>query len=299
MTQREIELTLDDIRELIGNALVDQLPRNSEHSEQLVRAIAWGVLGGGKRLRGTLVYTVSEGFSTSNIAGALDFAVAIELMHSYSLIHDDLPSMDDADLRRGKPSTHKKFGAAMATLAGDALQALAFDVIANSKYLSSSQIARGCKVLAVASGWRGMVGGQAWDISDEQPVGSESELSQLHQAKTGELFKAAILLGLIAGDQDLDPDTLEWGEKFGMKLGWVFQMVDDVIDVTQSSDTTGKPALHDDKLGKITYPQLLGMEGTLERIECARKELKQFLKEKDLENSLLDDLVWRCIDRVA
>ena len=292
-------MTSDEVRQAIERALKDALPTRSEHSDALVDALAWSVLGGGKRLRGILVCATALAFGESNLNRAIDLASSIELMHAYSLVHDDLPAMDDADLRRGQSSTHKKFGEAIAILAGDALQALAFEVIVTSNLLSNSQKTSATRMLATRAGWQGMVGGQAWDIDSNRLPENERELEILQGAKTGEMFQAAILFGLIAADVELNDERMKWGKSLGAKLGRAFQMVDDLIDVMQTSSTTGKPENQDQTAGKVTYPGFLGLSTTRERIAIVKKEITQLLREDQLEETLLAETVDQCIDRIA
>ena len=292
-------MTSDEVRQAIERALEDTLPRRSEHSDALVEALSWSVLGGGKRLRGILACATALAFGESNLNRVIDLAKSIELMHAYSLVHDDLPAMDDADLRRGQSSTHKKFGEAIAILAGDALQASAFEVIVNSDELSEAQKASAIRVLAEKAGWRGMVGGQAWDIDSNRLPGNEKELEILQGAKTGEMFQTAILFGLIAADVDLNDDRREWGETLGAKLGRAFQMVDDLIDVMETASTTGKPVNQDQTAGKVTYPALLGLTTTRKRIATLQNEIRQMLQEDQLEETLLAETVDQCIERIA
>lgn len=292
-------MTSDEVRQAIERALEDTLPSRSEHSDALVEALSWSVLGGGKRLRGILSCATALAFGESSLNRVIDLAVSIELMHAYSLVHDDLPAMDDADLRRGQSSTHKKFGEAMAILAGDALQAMAFDVIVNSDELSDAQQASAIRVLAEKAGWQGMVGGQAWDIDAKRLPKNEKELEILQGAKTGDMFQTAILFGLIAANVELNEDRREWGELLGAKIGRAFQMVDDLIDVIQSSSTTGKPENQDQTAGKVTYPALLGLTTTRTRIATVQEEITQLLGEFQLDQTLLAETVDQCIERIA
>ena len=292
-------MTSDEVRQAIERALEDTLPRRSEHSDALVDALSWSVLGGGKRLRGILACATALAFGELNLNRVIDLAISIELMHAYSLVHDDLPAMDDADLRRGQSSTHRKFGEAMAILAGDALQAMAFDVIVNSGELSDGQQASAIRVLAEKAGWQGMVGGQAWDIDSKRLPKNEKELEILQGAKTGDMFQTAILFGLIAANDELNDALRQWGESLGAKLGCAFQMVDDLIDVMESSSTTGKPENQDQIAGKVTYPALLGLSTTRKRITTVQEEITQLLDEFQLDQTLLAETVDQCIERIA
>ena len=292
-------MTLIEIRQRIEKELDRSLPIDSTHSEQLVQAVRWSVLGGGKRLRGTLTCAVATALGTPDLEELMDLAVAIELIHAYSLVHDDLPAMDDADLRRGKASTQKKFGEALAILAGDGLQTLAFEQLVRSTQLTDSQKTRAVLLLSNAAGWEGMVGGQAWDISKEHKPETETELAELHSAKTGRLFKAAVMFGLIPGNNDLSDELHAWGSSLGSELGLIFQMVDDVIDVTQSSAVSGKPHQIDEAHSKVTYPSLLGLETTRKRISESHQAVVSLLEQRSLQTSLLTEVVDQCVRRVS
>ena len=216
----------------------------------------YAVLGGGKRIRPRLVYAAGR------LAGApmesLDAAAAaVELIHAYSLIHDDLPAMDDDDLRRGRPTVHRQFDEATAILAGDALQALAFEVIADAEVDEATSQAW-VKLLAKAAGHAGMVGGQVLDLAGENRSLDQGELEALHRRKTGALIHAAVMMGGVAGH--LVPDELSRLGRFGADIGLAFQIHDDVLDATTATEVLGKPQGSDARQGKSTYLSLLGIE---------------------------------------
>ncbi len=290
---------LEEFVGAIETHLEGVLPSKSEHSKELVEGMRYAVLNGGKRLRGSLVcatsYTLSGCYTS-----ALDSACAIECLHAYSLVHDDLPVMDDADLRRGKPSCHKVFGPAMATLVGDALQPLAFNLIADCDTIPGDKRLEITKVLSRAAGWKGMVGGQAWDIQlTPDDTLSVEELRRLHAAKTGEFFVAAVDIGRIIGDERLDAQVSTGLHRFGVNLGEAFQVVDDVLDCSQSSDITGKPIGQDSRLGKQTFPVLLGIDAaTAYAHELLEKALGE-LVELGFSDSVLADVAKRCVDRIS
>lgn len=290
---------LEEFVGAIETRLESILPTESDHSQDLVDGMRYSVLNGGKRLRGSLVCATSYMLSGS-YTSALDSACALECLHAYSLVHDDLPVMDDADLRRGQPSCHKVFGPAMATLVGDALQPLAFNLILESDSISTKQRLEIAKVLASAAGWHGMVGGQAWDIrltADDSL--SIEELRRLHAAKTGEFFVAAVDIGRIVGDAH-DSDQISIGlRRFGTYLGEAFQVVDDVLDYSQSSDVTGKPVGQDVRHGKQTYPVLLGLnEATAHAHDLLDKALG-VLTELGFGETALADVAKRCVERIS
>lgn len=290
---------LEEFVSAIETRLERVLPATSEHSQELVEGMRYAVLNGGKRLRGSLVCATSHTLSGS-YASALDCACALECLHAYSLVHDDLPVMDDADLRRGKPSCHKVFGPAMATLVGDALQPLAFNLITACDAISGEKRLEIARVLSRAAGWQGMVGGQAWDIQlAADDALSVEALRRLHAAKTGEFFVAAVDIGRIIGNERQDEQVTRGLHRFGVNLGEAFQVVDDVIDCSQTSDITGKPIGQDSRLGKQTFPVLLGInEATAYAHELLRKALGE-LEQLGFDDSVLADVAKRCVDRIS
>lgn len=232
-------------------------------AEKLREAILYSVMNGGKRIRPLLVYATgySLGVSWDNLDAP---AVAIELIHAYSLIHDDLPAMDNADMRRGKPSCHKAFNEALAILAGDALQPLAFEIIASHPgTLQNEQRLTMIKVLSQASGYQGMVAGQTIDI---EGVHNLEDLIEMYTLKTGALIKASVKLGFIAANQS--PHRAQVAiEKYAACLGLAFQLQDDLLDVESHAAITGKPHQLDAENKKITYPSLLGIEHTRNKVQ--------------------------------
>lgn len=234
-------------------ALVACLP---PAGERLADAMRYATLGGGKRLRAALVYATADDFAVP--LDAVDAAAcALEALHAYSLIHDDLPAMDDDDLRRGRPSTHKAFDEATAILAGDALNTLAFQLLATSPLPPAAQIAQ-IRILADAAGWRGMVGGQMRDIVATGSRLTLDELQAVHAGKTGALIRAALHCGAIpaTGYDEYRPAL----DALGTALGIAYQIADDILDATADSVTLGKTAGKDAAQGKNTYPALLGLD---------------------------------------
>ena len=290
---------LDEFVAAIEKRLDVSLPNASEHSKDLVDGMRYAVLNGGKRLRGSLVCATCHTLSGS-YKHALDSACALECMHAYSLVHDDLPVMDDADLRRGQPSCHKVFGPAMATLVGDALQPLAFNLVLNCDDMPGEKQLEIAKVLSHAAGWRGMVGGQAWDIQlTASTTLTVEELRRLHAAKTGEFFLAAVEIGRIIGEERQDDEITARLRRFGEYLGEAFQVVDDVLDCSQSSEITGKPIGQDVRLGKQTFPVLLGMnEATAYAHELLENALGE-LERLGFVDSVLADVAKRCVERIS
>ena len=224
-------------------------------------AMGYSLLAGGKRLRPVLCLTFADAVARSSRGGgeaAEDAATAVEMIHTYSLVHDDLPAMDDDDLRRGRPTSHKKFGEAMAILAGDALLTDAFSLLGSlSSGADAALRGRLCAELAMAAGAGGMVGGQVLDIAENRPA-EESYLLKLHRLKTGALIKVACRMGALAGGAD--EKTLAAADTYGEALGLAFQIADDVLDVTADAATMGKPTGADAAAGRHTFPAVIGLE---------------------------------------
>ena len=227
--------------------------------ERLSDAMRYAVLDGGKRLRPLLVLAACEAVR-GNPEAALRAACAVELIHAYSLVHDDMPCMDNDVLRRGKPTVHVKFGEAGALLAGDALQALAFELLAPEGDAVPAAIqARLCRLLARAAGHEGMAGGQAIDLASVGIALDESALRRMHRMKTGALLQGSVMMGVACGEA---PATAQDAlRSYGAALGLAFQVVDDILDVTQDSATLGKTAGKDAAQSKPTYVSLMGLDG--------------------------------------
>ncbi len=244
----------DTYRELteqtLGTLCDEYLPQTSE----VCRAARYSLLGGGKRVRGILVLAVCE-LLGGNVRHAAPLAAGIEMLHCYSLIHDDLPCMDNDDFRRGRPSCHKAFGEATALLAGDALLTAAFELVADAP-LPAEARADAVKSLAFAAGGRGMVLGQELDLRVERGPASEEELRAVHRGKTGALINAAVQMGAAAAGADRGDRTAL--EAYAFDLGLVFQIVDDVLDATSTQQALGKPAGSDAANGKTTFATLYG-----------------------------------------
>jgi farnesyl diphosphate synthase len=252
---------MQDFLSSAERALEYWLPPTSIQPERLHEAMRYSVLGNGKRIRPLLVYATGHALGVP--PEALDGpACAVEFIHCYSLIHDDLPAMDNDDLRRGRPTCHKAYDEATAILAGDALQALSFHVLAHDDRIQAGPAARieMINTLAIASGSRGMAGGQALDLS---AVGKEltlAELENMHIHKTGALIRASVQLGALSKPQ-MDAGLLGKLDHFGKCIGLAFQVQDDILDVEGQTETIGKPQGSDMERNKPTYPALLGLEG--------------------------------------
>ena len=248
---------------------------------RLKEAMLYAVQSGGKRIRPLLTLAVGASGTSKNEA-ALDLACALEMIHTYSLIHDDLPGMDDDDLRRGRPTVHKAFDEATAILAGDALLTLAFEVAVNAN-LEASQLVEAVKILSTASGMSGMISGQMKDIASEEVTITLEQMKEIHREKTGELLLAAVRLGnLFVSDETQKEAFVSYATHFGL----AFQIQNDLQDVCWTSEQTGKETGKDSELSKNTYPSLLGVEGAKEALSTEIAYCKSALHEVDdtLEN---------------
>jgi farnesyl diphosphate synthase len=252
----------------------------------------YAVLGGGKRLRPLLVLAACEAVQGAQEA-AMRAACAVELIHAYSLVHDDMPCMDDDVLRRGKPTAHVQFGEAQAMLAGDAMQALAFEVLTPDAGVAPVLQARLCALLARASGHDGMAGGQAIDLASVGLCLDEDTLRDMHRRKTGVLLQASVLMGAACGD--VNQQARNALAQYGAALGLAFQVVDDILDVTQDSEVLGKTAGKDQDANKPTYVSVLGMAPARALAVQLRDEAHRALDASGLPNtawlSLLADMV--------
>jgi len=261
----------------------------------LGQAMRYGVLDGGKRLRPLLVLAAAQGVH-GDAEAALRAAVAVELIHAYSLVHDDMPCMDNDVLRRGKPTVHVQYGEAQAMLAGDAMQALAFEVLTPTPQeadVAPALQARLCSLLARAAGHNGMAGGQAIDLASIGRALDERTLREMHHRKTGALLQASVLMGASCGE----PDSVAWHAlaDYGAAIGLAFQVVDDILDVTQASSTLGKTAGKDLHANKPTYVTVLGLGAARRHADELRGQAHAALARSRLEDagwlSLLADMV--------
>ena len=275
----------------IQTAAFEVFPKHSKVSE----AARYSLLGGGKRVRAVLCLAVCE-ILCGDMDLAARYAAAVEMLHCYSLIHDDLPCMDDDDFRRGKPSCHKAFGEATALLAGDALLTAAFEVLSTAPQASAQQNVQACAVLSRAAGARGMVRGQELDLEYETTPATEKQLYEVHRNKTGMLISAAAQLGAIAANAfDTDKRDIE---QFAFDIGLVFQMVDDILDVSASTQQLGKPAHSDEASGKTTFITLFGVSRTQEMANDLTKRASDHIAERFGEKALfLQDLAWSLVRR--
>ena len=261
----DIKKYLQEKGDIVNKALDRLLPGENEFPQKLHKAMRYSVFAGGKRIRPVLAIASAETFGglTDSI---IDIACAVELIHTYSLIHDDLPAIDNDDMRRGMPTCHKVFGEAMAILAGDALLTSAFDVMADTHTSTDEErllLLKTIQEIARAAGSTGMVGGQVLDIESEGKDVAFPVLEYIHIHKTGELILASIRAGAImknAGDKELEAMT-----RYGEAIGLAFQIADDILDVEGNKEDTGKNVGGDAKKEKVTYPSILGIEESKKR----------------------------------
>jgi farnesyl diphosphate synthase len=258
----------------------------------LGEAMRYAVLGGGKRLRPLLVLASCAAVGGDSFA-AMRAACSVELIHAYSLVHDDMPCMDDDVMRRGKPTTHVAFGEAQAMLAGDAMQALAFEVLTPDTGIAPALQARLCSLLARSAGHDGMAGGQAIDLASIGKQLDECTLRDMHRRKTGVLLQASVMMGAACGPASTQ--ATQSLADYGAALGLAFQVVDDILDVTQDSEVLGKTAGKDQDANKPTYVSVLGLDAARTLAQQLRAEAKAALAASGLADvshlSLLADSV--------
>ncbi len=260
-------------RKLVDNYLQNRIAKKG--ISRVDEAMAYSLMAGGKRIRPLLVMAAAEAVGSKGY-NYLPIACGLEMIHTYSLIHDDLPCMDDDDLRRGRPTNHKVFGEAMAVLAGDGLLTLAFEVMLEQKNCSPEILVETVREIAICAGSFGMVGGQGLDLEAEGKTISPEELRRLHAGKTGALFIAAIRSGArLAGANEQQLLALT---RYADLLGLCFQITDDILDVTGSDDELGKPAGSDAKNHKSTYVTLFGLEGAQKLAEDTIAEAMECLE---------------------
>lgn len=273
----------------VNQQLQNALPARVPGGEQLLEAMAYSLLNGGKRIRPILVYASAQANGQSPDTPLVDAgACAVELMHAYSLIHDDLPSMDDDDLRRGKPSCHIAYGEATAILAGDALQALAFEVLACAAGPATSALAL-IQELSRAAGPTGMVAGQAIDLASVNTRLALDQLEHMHNHKTGALIEASVVMGMLAtGEHDLG--RLRKLRRYAKAIGLSFQVQDDILDVITDTQTLGKRQGADQRHNKPTYVTLLGLEGAQAKAQALHENALEALEDFGAEGDILRDL---------
>ena len=273
------------------------LGRLPHQKQPLIDAMRYGLLLGGKRARPYLVYITGQMLGCT--PDELDTpACAIECIHAYSLIHDDLPAMDDDELRRGKATCHIEFDEAIAILAGDALQTLAFTILAEGQLAEHAQVNRikMVQMLAQASGAQGMCIGQALDLQAENRLVSVQELEEIHRNKTGALMRCAIRLGaLAAGEKGLA--VLPQLDRYADAVGLAFQVQDDILDIVSDTETLGKPQGSDQQLNKSTYPALLGLQGAIDKAQSLLQEALQALEAIPYNTESLEEFARYVVER--
>ncbi len=276
------------IRNDVDKVLDELIPSAAAAPERLHQAIRWSVFSGGKRIRPALLFAAGRTFGAAN-GDLLRSAAAFEMIHTYSLIHDDLPAMDNDDLRRGKATCHRQFGEATAILAGDVLQTLAFKAIAEDRSLSAEVRLKLLSLLADASGTPfGMVAGQQLDLDAEGKATLMTDIKRIHRQKTGSLISAAAMAGaIIAGATNSE---LEVVERYAAQIGLLFQITDDLLDVTQLTTTLGKTAGKDAAANKATYPGIYGVEKTRVEANAIRKDALETLGLILKDTALLRDI---------
>ncbi len=286
---------IGESRELVNSELDRLVPSADVEPVRLHEAIRWSLFAGGKRFRPALLFAAGSAFGAA-AEKLVRTAAAIELIHTFSLIHDDLPAMDDDDLRRGRLTCHKKYGEATAILAGDALQTLAFKAIADDGGLSFEVRTRLISMIADASGSPvGMVAGQQMDLEAEGRDVGFDHLQRIHSWKTGALIAASAASGAVIGGASIeDVSTIE---RFAGKLGLLFQITDDIIDITQTSETLGKTAGKDAGAQKATYPGQFGIERTRELASETAAEARRELDLLDVDTALLREIVDHTLNR--
>ncbi len=278
-------------RSEVDNALMHFLPPKNSSPERLHDALHYVVFNGGKRVRPTLVYAAGEALG-ANISQLHAAASAVELIHAYSLVHDDLPAMDDDDLRRGKPTCHKAYDEATAILTGDALLTLAFQVLGNDDKNIKDQESRlnMIQILAKASGSLGMVGGQAIDLESVGQNLSLDTLKNMHAHKTGALIRGSVLLGAYAAEAQQDSTKIQALSDYADCIGLSFQIRDDILDVEGDTEVIGKAQGSDEAKNKPTYPALLGMEGAKKAASELRDKALSLLNDFDAKADVLREL---------
>lgn len=279
---------------VIENKLNELLPESGELYSSAVNAMRYSLLSGGKRIRPILLLEFYSLFG-GRAEGALNFAAAIEMIHTYSLIHDDLPCMDNDDMRRGRPSCHKAFGYDTALLAGDALLTHAFFAAANAADIPPERVSRAISVLAQKAGIYGMVGGQVMDLDFEKNGANGEELTAMYIKKTSCLLEAAAMCGAVLAGAD--EETVKKTEEYAENLGLAFQITDDILDCTADEKTLGKPIGSDKKNGKTTFVTLLGLDGAKQKAALLTKKAEDILNGFSGDTSYLKELTEYLLNR--
>ena len=278
-----IRAAVDAVETELGR-IYPEKPEGS--AAELYNSIKYSLLSGGKRIRATLVIETCRMLG-GKIEAALPFACAVEMIHTYSLIHDDLPCMDDDDMRRGKPTNHKVFGEAIATLAGDGLLTDAFSVCAMNPYVSGDCAATAVALLSGAAGSFGMVKGQMADLYGESHSLTLNELVELHMGKTGAMICVSVQLGCLAAGYAPNSEVTERLTKFAQNIGLVFQIIDDILDVTSTSEELGKNIGSDKDSNKTTFMSFFTPEEAKKYADTLTEEAVSFLREEENSETLI------------
>ena len=284
MSATEPAARINDWQARFDRVLEQRLPPETHHPQQLHQAMRYSALAGGKRFRPVLVYATGQALGLG--PEALDpVAAAIEIIHAYSLIHDDLPAMDDDDMRRGRPTCHRAFDEATAILPGDALQALAFEVLARELPAGKANSLQAVHLIARACGSVGMAGGQALDLGSVGRDISVDALETMHRLKTGALIRASVAAPCLLAE--VGDDVVGRLEAYGDCVGLAFQVHDDILDVTGNSEVTGKAVLADAALDKPTFPSILGLDASRQRARELRDQAIDHLAAVPGDTSML------------
>jgi geranylgeranyl diphosphate synthase, type II len=283
----DIKSYLAESKKLVDACLDKLLPLEQDAPSTIHKAMRYSVFAGGKRVRPILILASGESMGGDREA-LLHLGAAVEMMHTYSLIHDDLPALDNDDLRRGSPTCHKVFGEAIAILAGDSLMTRCYQILAELPGIPDPTRIRIISEIAAATGTvDGMIGGQVVDLESEGKPISLDILEYIHKSKTGALLTACVRCGALAAQAN--PEELQSLSEFGRKVGLVFQIVDDILDITSTSETLGKTAGKDEKVKKATYPALFGIEASRKMaVDLASSALNDILNFGEPANALRD-----------
>ena len=285
LAREQAQSFLAECRALVDERLDKLIPGEDVEPTNVHSAIRWSLFAGGKRLRPALLLATGRTFGAQD-ALLIDAACALEMVHTYSLIHDDLPAMDDDDLRRGRPTCHIRFGEATAILAGDVLQTLAFQIISEDESLAASVRVRTINEVARAAGTpEGMVAGQAYDLAAESHEVTSDELERIHRHKTGALIVAAVRCGALIAEASTS--ELEAVTRYGAALGLLFQITDDLLDVTATAADLGKTPGKDARSRKATYVAVYGLDAARERAQAVYAEACAALDELDTPAPIL------------
>ena len=289
-----LDRTLASYSQQVDRALGRWLPKENAKPETIHRAMRYSLFAGGKRMRPTLALAAAEACG-GTIEAALPSACAVECVHTYSLIHDDLPCMDDDDMRRGRPTSHKVFGEGVAVLAGDALLTVAFEILGRTPAIRRYPVVDFFKELARAAGSRFLIGGQVADLEGEKRQSTLEELRFIHRGKTAAMIVASLKLGAMSANAT--PRQLAALAGFGENLGLAFQIVDDILDVTQTSEQLGKSAGKDVASGKTTYPAILGLKRSGREAARLTKKALDALAPMGADAALLREIAGKLLQR--